>query len=68
MDSREFFDIVRQQRAAAKEFAKTHSPQSRDEYFRLSDLIDAEVERVMKLIEARRCKENTTPTDGSTQS
>lgn len=51
MDKKEFFMTVKKQRAAAKEFARTHSPESRDEYFKLSDLIDAEIERVDKLME-----------------
>ena len=68
MKADEFFNIVKAQRAAAKEFAATHSPKSRDEYFHLSDIIDAEIARVDKIMEERRCKENTTPTDGSTQS
>ena len=68
MKADEFFNIVKAQRAAAMEFAATHSPKSRDEYFHLSDQIDAEIARVDKIMEERRCKENTTPTDGSTQS
>lgn len=68
MKADEFFNIVKAQRAAAKEFAATHSPKSRDEYFHLSDIIDAEIARVDKIMEERRCKQNTTPTDGSTQS
>ena len=53
MDKKEFFMTVKKQRAAAKEFAETRSPESRDEYFRLSDLIDAEIERVDKLMEEK---------------
>ena len=68
MKADEFFNTVKAQRAAAKEFAATHSPKSRDEYFHLSDIIDAEIARVDKIMEERRCKQNTTPTDGSTQS
>lgn len=73
MDNKEFFMTVKAQRAAAKEFARTHSPESRDEYFKLSDLIDAEIERVDKLMEEKQCEEGkkqqtTTPTDGNTRS
>lgn len=73
MNSREFFNLVRNQRQACKAFARTYSPESRDEYFKLSDLIDAEIERVDKLMEEKRCEEGkkqqtTTPTDGNTRS
>ena len=68
MKAEEFFNIVKAQRAAAKEFAATHSPKSRDEYFHLSDIIDAEIARVDKIMEDRKCKEDITPTGGSTPS
>lgn len=53
MKAREFYETVRAQRKACLEFAKTHSPESRNEYFRLSDLIDAEIERVDKELKKR---------------
>lgn len=56
MDPKEFFMTVKKQRAACKEFAVTRSPQSRDDYFHLSDLIDAEISRVDKLIEEQNNK------------
>lgn len=73
MDAREFFMTVKKQRAAAKAFAETRDRQARDDYFRLSDLIDDEIARVDKLMEDKQCEEGkkqqtTTPTDGNTRS
>ena len=53
MKADEFFNTVKAQRAAAIEFAATHSPKSRDEYFHRSDIIDAEIARVDKIMEER---------------
>lgn len=53
MNSREFYETVKAQRAACKEFASTHSPESRDRYFHLSDQIDAEIARVEKELEKK---------------
>ena len=74
MDARQFFDIVKAQRKACKAFAETHSPESRDEYFRLSDQIDAEIARVEKMMEDQKCEREKdlnkggAPTDGHTPS
>lgn len=54
-----FFEVVKQQRKACKAFAETRSPESRDEYFRLSDMIDAEIQRVDKIMAERKENENT---------
>lgn len=62
MNKKEFFDTVKAQRAACKEFALTRSPESRDRYFHLSDLIDAEIERVDKIME-KEANEIPTPTN-----
>ena len=56
MNSREFYDTVKAQRKACIEFANTHSPESRDRYFHLSDLIDAEIARVEKELEKNNGK------------
>lgn len=53
MNHKEFYDTVKAQRKACIEFANTHSPESRDRYFHLSNLIDAEIERVDKELEKK---------------
>ena len=57
MDAREFFNLVKHQRHACKMFSHGRTAEEikerRDEYFRLTDLIDAEIARVDKLMEER---------------
>lgn len=57
MDAREFFNLVKHQRQACKMFSYGRTAEEikerRDEYYRLTDLIDAEIARVDKLMEER---------------
>lgn len=71
MNSREFFNLVRNQRQASKAFSLGRTAEeikeARDNYFRLSDLIDAEIERVDKLMEKDNGKATNDDTRESAQ-
>lgn len=66
MDAREFFNLVKHQRQACKMFSYGRTAEEikerRDEYYRLTDLIDAEIARVDKLMEKDNGKDSNDDT------
>ena len=53
MDAKAFFDLVSRMRTMQKEYFKTHSKSSLEQSKTLEKRVDAEIERVNKILEER---------------
>ena len=57
MKPREFFDLVVSLRQAQREYFKTHKTDALIESKRLEGLVDAEIDRVQKILDAKAAQD-----------